>query len=407
MAILGCISIGTFYSLSFAQSSVDPKISAIGPKSEVPIAIQNARWKMLDADINTLTFRSMDTLFNHRKVSQSGRPSTFIRNDQPLNLRYNFEGKDYNSEEFLDRTYTNAMLVMKNGKIVYEIYRNNSNAQTRFMGWSTTKSLISLLVGSALEQGLFSSIDDDITDYLPELKTGAYNGVTIRQILQMRSGVDYEERYDFNQPGIAARNHITSLVKNVSRFVDVAKDIKRLHSPGKVFQYKTIDTAVLGLMIERISHSSLAAFTTKNLWEPLGTEADGFFIMDGKPGIGREFSGAGFNAVLRDYARLGQMMINQGQANGKQIIPAAWIRDSIRPAGKEDQTLDYGYQWWTLSGTTAYSAIGLQGQFIFIDPSTKTMVVKLSYFPPLDKDDAAERESLEFFQALSKWNPNP
>ncbi len=179
-----------------------------------------------------------------------------------------------------------------------------------------------------------------------------------------------------------------------------------MHPPGEVFQYKTIDTAVLGLLIERISQGgTLSSYMTTHLWEPLGAEADGFFIMDGEPGVGREFSGAGFNAVMRDYARIGLMMQNEGRVNGKQIVSPEWIRESTRPTGKQDQLLDYGYQWWTLSGTPAYSAIGLQGQFIFVDPSTKTVVVKLSYFPPQDKNDAAIRESVEFFQAASKWEP--
>ncbi len=404
--LLGGLSFGIFSGMTFGQTFVDPTVAAVGPGSEVPVAIQNARWGMMDGDINTLTFRSMDTLFTHRKVTRSGAVSPFSREDYPLEFTYDFEGKNYNPEEFLERTYTNAMLVLKDGKIVYEVYRNNSDPSTRFMGWSVTKSLTSLLVGVALEQGLIISLDEDITDYLPELRNGAYRGVTIRQVLQMRSGVNYKENYDFNKPGIAARNHITSLVKNVTRFVDVAKDIERLHPPGEVFEYKTIDTAVLGLLIERVSQGgNVSSFMTTHLWEPLGAEYDGFFIMDGEPGVGREFTGAGFNAVARDYARVGLMMLNEGRINGKQIVSSEWVKESTKPAGKEDEQLDYGYQWWTLSGTPAYVAIGLQGQFIFVDPSTETVVVKLSYFPPLDENDAAERESLAFFQAASKWKP--
>jgi hypothetical protein len=399
------LSLAVLSGAAIAQLSLNPTVAAVGPESEVPVAIQNARWRMLDADINTLTFRNMDTLFTTREVARSGKESPLTRADRRLDFTYRFDGKDYTPEQFLDRTYTNALLVIKDGKIVHENYRNNSGSATRFVGWSMTKSFTSLLIGSALEEGHIKSLDDDITDYLPELKPGAYHGVTIRQILQMRSGVDYEERYDFENPGIAARNHITSLVKNITRFVDAAKTIGRLHPPGKVFQYKTLDTAVLGLLIERVTDGSVASYMTTRLWEPLGAEADGFFIMDGEPGIGREFTGAGFNAALRDYARIGLMMANQGRINGKQIVPVAWVKESTRPNGKEDQLMDYGYQWWTLSGTPAYLAMGLQGQFIFVDPSTNTVVVKLSFFPPADKDDAALRESLMFFQAVSKWKP--
>lgn len=398
--------VGLLPLLAQGQVSLDPHVAAVGPASEVPVAIQNARWHMNDADINTLTFRTMDTLFTTRTVARSGQVSELRRSDRALDFSYEFEGETYTPEEFLDRTYTNAMLVIKDGRVVYENYLNHSGPQTRFIGWSMTKSLVSLLIGCALEEGRIKSLDDDITSYLPELKNGGYAGVTIRQVLQMRSGVDYEENYDFAKPGIAARNHILALVKNVARFVEPAKDIRRLHPPGAVFQYKTLDTAVLGLLIERVSEGgTLASYMSQRLWEPLGTESDGFFIMDGPPGSGREFSGAGFNAVLRDFGRIGLMMLNQGRFNGRQIVPADWVGESTTPVGDEQQLLDYGYQWWTVSGTSAYSAMGLQGQFIFVDPATATVVVKLSYFPPLDKDEVAMRESITFFEAVSNWQP--
>src|SRR6185369_13475879 len=226
------------------------------------------------------------------------------------------------------------------------------------------------LVGCALQEGRIKSLDDPITRYLPELVGGGYDGVTIRQILQMRSGVDYEERYDFGNPGAAARNHERALVKNIARFADAARTIKRKHPPGEVWQYKTLDTAVLGWLIERVSGgSTVAAYTAQRLWEPLGAEADAFYIMDGPPGVGREFSGAGFNATLRDFGRIGQMMLQDGQANGHQIVPAEWVRASTKAAGGPGP--GYGLQWWVPSDR-AFQAVGLQGQFIYIDRPSRT-----------------------------------
>lgn len=387
-----------------AQSVVHPILAKNGPVSDVPVAIQNARWAMLNGDINTITFRNMDQLFTTREVAHSGTVSTFVKNEKPLDFTYQFNGQTYTPDEFLDRTYTNAMLIMKEGKIVYENYRNNTNPNTRFMAWSMTKSLTSILVGIAYEQGLIKSLDDDITDYLPELSTGAYKGVTVRQVLGMRSGVAYEERYDFANPGIAATNHILALVKNVARFVEPAKTIKRKHNPGDVFEYKTIDTAVLGLLLERVTGQHVAAYMAQYLWEPLGTQSNGFFIMDGQPGVGREFTGAGFNATLRDFARVGAMMLNQGKFNGKQIVPAKWIELSTVSVGPEDNVKGgYGYQWWTMANSDAYSAIGLQGQFIYVDEASETVIVKLSYFPP-GKD--VTPETLAFFNAASLWHSN-
>jgi CubicO group peptidase (beta-lactamase class C family) len=223
--------------------------------------------------------------------------------------------------------------------------------------------------------------------------------------MQMRSGVDYEERYDFGNPGRAASNHIAALVRNTARFVDVARTLPRIHPPGEVFQYKTIDTAVLGWLVERVTQGSVAAYTARCLWEPLGAEADGYYIMDGPPGVGREFSGAGFNATLRDYARFGQMMLDGGVANGRRIVSEDWVRQSTQPNGPEDpRNGGYGLQWWTMGSSEAYAAIGLQGQYIYVDPTTRTVVVKLSYFPPGD-NSALNGETRAFMAAASAWQP--
>lgn len=385
-----------------------PSALTEGPPSTVPIAVQIARWHMLDGDINMLTFRSMDRLFTTRTVAHAGTPWRLPRADAPLAFTYSFGGKSYSPEDFLDRTYTNALLVMKDGKIVSEIYRNNSDENSRFIGWSMTKSITSLLVGCALSDGRIASLDDDIIAYLPELKGGGYDGVTIRQVLEMRSGVDYEERYDFANPGIAARNHVAALIRNVVRFADAARTVKRVHPPGSVFQYKTLDTAVLGWLIERVSGMTVAAYTAQKLWEPLGAEQDGFYLMDGQPGVGREFSGAGFNATLRDFGRIGQMMLDNGRANGRQVVPADWVRISTAPSTPAQGDAPglptgYGMQWWLLDDKGAYSALGLQGQYIYVDPRSRTVVVKISYFPPGKENATAETGA--FLQAVSAWSP--
>lgn len=388
---------------ALAQAEL-PAVLTSGAPSEVPNAVQLLRWRMNDAEINTLAFRNMDSLFTTRSVPRSGAVWRLERDDHSLDFTYTYDGQSYTPEQFLDRTYTDALLVMKDGRIVYENYRNNSDERTRFMGWSMTKSLVSILVGLALDEGKIASLDDPIEKYLPELKGGGYEGVTIRQILQMRSGVDYEERYDFANPGTAASNHINALVKNVSRFADPARTIERRHAPGEVFAYKTLDTAVLGWLLERTTGTTVSAYMAQHLWEPLGAERDGYFIMDGAPGVGREFTGAGFNATLRDFARVGLMMLNGGSANGKQIVPAEWVALTTRPttASSRGERDGYGMQWWML-GDSAYSAIGLQGQYIYVDPATRTVVVKLSHFPP--GDEAPSAETAAFLAAASAWAP--
>jgi CubicO group peptidase (beta-lactamase class C family) len=385
-------------SVAFTYPAPPPDPSL--PKSDVPVAIQQLRRAMMDSEVNTLTFHNMDQIFTTRTVGRSGPVWALPRADRELDFTYEYNGQRYTPEDFLERTYTNALLVMKDGRIVYENYRNNTNDATRFIVWSTTKSLVGLMVGVAVNEGFIKSVDDPITRYLPELKGGGYDGATVKNILQMRSGVDYEERYDFGNPGTAARNHEQALVTNIVRFADAARTIKRKHPPGQVFQYKTLDTAVLGWLLERVTGRTLASYMAEKFWEPLGAERDAFFIMDGAPGVGREFSGAGFNATVRDLSRIGLMMLNEGKGNGRQIIPAQWVRDSVQP-GTPGPGPGYGYQWWLVDNSSAYYALGLQGQYIYVDPDTRTVIVKVSYFPP--ENQTAHEEVAAFFAAASRW----
>jgi CubicO group peptidase (beta-lactamase class C family) len=389
---------------AFGQQELPPPLRG-NPPSDVPVAVQILRWRMLDGDVSSLMFRSMDTLFTTRTVARSGPVWTLQRADQPLKFSYSWQGEALPAEGFLERTYTNALLVMKDGRIVSEIYRNNTDERSRFIGWSMTKSITSVLIGCALAEQRIDSLDAPITRYLPELSGGGYDGASIRDVMEMRSGVDYEERYDFENPGAAASNHIAALVRNTARFADVARRLPRLAPPGEQFQYKTIDTAVLGWLVERVTQGSVSAYTARCLWEPLGAESNAYYIMDGAPGAGREFSGAGFNATLRDYARFGQMMLDGGVANGRRIVSAEWVRESTEPRHPEDDRRGgYGLQWWTIGESDAYSAIGLQGQYIYVDPPSRTVVVKLSYFPPGD-NSALDAETRAFMRAAAAWKP--
>ncbi|MBD0788345.1 serine hydrolase [Vibrio sp. Y2-5] len=389
---------------SSGTNIVNRCFSNIGPESEVSVALQNLRWSMLDKNVNSLTLRSMETLFTTRLVARSGVVSELPKSQSPMVVSYQFKGETYTTEDFLDRTYTNALLVMKNGVIVYENYLNNMTPDTCHMGWSMTKSIVSTLIGMAYEEGRIHSLDDPIVNYIPELKNGAYNDVSIRHILSMTSGVAYEERYDFDNPGLAATNHIKAIIKNVSRFADAAVDIKKKYEPGKVSEYKTIDTAVLGWLLEKVlDGSNVSSYMAQKLWEPLGAEQNGFFIMDGTPEVGREFTGAGFNAILRDWARFGQMILNKGEFNGHKFISSDYLEKATQSFLPEHpETGGYGYQWWTFSGTNSFAAVGILGQFVFIDPDTNTVIVKLSYCPTEEMDDI-EKETELFLKAVSKW----
>lgn len=390
-----CLVFGT--PAAWAQDAASLEVSPVSP------TVQQVRRAILNRDVNAFYFQHMDALFFTRPVPAGNRPWPLARRDAQPDIAYSWRGQDHDLTAFMDRTYTNALVVLKDGQIVSEIYRNNSTEQTRFASWSMAKSFVSTLVGLAVAEGRIASIDDQVTRYLPELAGGAYAGATIRQVLTMSSGVDYEERYDFENPGIAAWNHENALVQNRVRFADVARTIGRAHRPGEVFAYKTIDTAVLGWLVERVTDRPIAQYMSQKLWEPLGAEQDGFFIMDGPTGVGREFTGAGFAATARDYARFGQMVLDGGRANGRQIVPAEWLRAATQPAISEGTEGGYGFQWWTVPDSDAFYALGLEGQFIYIDPASRTVVVKLSYIPL--EEEAVYGEVLTGMAALARWSP--
>jgi len=383
------------------------------PLSAVPPALQAVRRHMLESPGNMLNFRSMDQLFDTRQVGRAGSVWVLPARSSTLDFSYDSGGERIPARQFEERTFTNALLILKDGTVVYEHYRNMSNERSHFASFSMAKSIMSMLVGIAVGEGRIHSLDDTVEHFVPELKGSGYEGVSLRNLLRMRSGVAYDERYDFGAQSPAQQVFEQAIVQNTHRFADLAPSLRRRMEPGRQFNYSTMDTAVLAWALERAVGQPIATYMTTRLWEPMGMQANGFWIADGPPGVGRELAGMGFNAQARDYARLGQMMLQGGQAMGRQIVPKQWVTESTAsrlidaPApGNEPPPpipLGYGYQWWTLHGTGMYTAIGLQGQFIFVDPATRTVVVKLSFFPP-DQEMKLMGESLDFFRAAAAWN---
>ena len=374
------------------------------------------RQRLIDPDVNMLTFRSIDQMFETIPVAAGGEVWELARNPAPLDFTYEFEGQTIAAADFAERTFTNALLVIKDGAIVAEEYYNKSGEDTHFLSMSTAKSITSNLIGMAIADGHIGSVDDQITAYVPELAGTGYDGVTIRDALMMRSGVDWNERYDFGANSPMQQLHEGAIVENRFRFTDAALGLARLHEPGAVFNYSTVETGVLGWVIENATGKPLPQYMSERWWIPAGMESGGFWLADGEPGVGKAVNGMGFNAVLRDFGRIGLMMLNGGEANGAQLLPAAWVDEATipsegaEPIGQGDtgsvdrrQTRGYQYQWWTFTDSDAYTAIGLQGQFIYVDPASDTVVVKLSYFPPGETRADAETEA--FLRAISDWMP--
>lgn len=371
--------------LAAGLAALGAALAAVGAAAPSDTLIR-ARQQIHDPAINAVTFRTMDAWFPIEEV-RHGRASRLPLRLAPVAPRVPIGGSEAGFDEALQRTYTNALLVIRDGAIIDERYFNGSQADDRFLSWSMAKSITSILLGIALDRRLIRSIADPVEVYLPELRGTAFEGATLEQLLLMRDGTSYTEQKQDGQSTLDVI-HERALIRNETRFTDVTGLGLTLETPhGGRFRYSTLTSGILGRVVEAATGRTLAQFTEEALWKPAGMEAPAYWVLDGELPEGRALGGAAFNATLRDYGRIGLMMLNGGRANGRQIVSRKWVEASTRYTGSApvipQAPRGYQYQWWTILGTERFEAIGIHGQFMSIDPVTRTVIVKLSYWPEL------------------------
>lgn len=355
-------------------------------------------------------FQRPDAYFPHRVAKPGDKvlklPKSKLADD--FEVYYAWEGEWYSLDDFNERTNTNALLILKDGKIVREIYRNGATPESRFISWSTGKSVTSTLVGMAIDDGYIDDVNDPLTKYLPELAGSAYDDVTIRDALQMTSGVEWdEETYTFSDLSKPInRGWEYSILKHQYRFVEGANELPRANVPGTKFNYNTMESCILGWLVEKATKQRITNYLEQRLWQPAGMEFPASWMLDGPEDVGREMAGGMLAASLRDYGRFGLMMSNRGKLNGRQNVSKKWVRAATTADRNavaygnlyEGYPLGYGYQWWLFPGGR-FEAQGIYGQFIFVAPEDDVVIVKLSYWPepwvvPL------EIEGYAFFNAV-------
>lgn len=369
-----------------------------------------ARRGFFDPDHRADKYQRAEQIFPTRMVHAGPRVWQLPVSKQglPADLSYEWQGATYGVEDFNRRTLSNALLVLKDGAIVHESYFNGALPSTRFISFSTGKSVTSTLVGIALAQGLIGSLDDPLTRYLPALVGSAYDGVSVRQALQMTSGVEWdEESYDWSDTTKPlVRDWLGAYVEQRYRMVEGANELPRAHPPGEHFNYSTMESSILGWLVETVSRQRLAEFMEDNLWRPAGMEFDAAWVLDGPEAVGREMAAGGLLATLRDFGRFGLLMARGGEADGRRVVPRGWVNAATRPGsdavdyGKlyPDYPLGYGYQWWLLPNRR-FEAQGVYGQLIYVAPEDDVVIVKLSYWPEAWVP-ALEMESYAFFDAV-------
>ena len=258
-----------------------------------------------------------------------------------------------------------ALVVLKDGQIVYENYFKGTQPDDLRISWSVAKSYLSALVGILLDEGAIASLDDPVTTYAPKLKGTAYDGATLRNVLNMASGVTFDEDYLDPDSDINKMGRALALGGELDDFTASLKDT--FTTPGSQWQYVSIDTHVIGMVVRGATGRSVTDLLSEKVITPMGLEHAPYYVTDG---AGVAFVLGGLNLTTRDYARMGQMFLQKGRYNGQQIVPADWIAASTAPsAPTAEGQIGYGYQWWIPQGATEgeFMARGVYGQYIYIN----------------------------------------
>lgn len=268
-------------------------------------------------------------------------------------------------EAWRDERQVTSLVVLRDGQIVHEGYHLGTGPEDLRISWSVAKSFLSALIGILLEEGQIESLDTPVTAYVPALIGGAYDGATIRNVLQMSSGVSFDEDTQDFWSEINQMGRILALGGSMDGFAADLTD--RFQPPGTAFKYVSIDTHILGMVARGATGQSMADALSTRVLAPMGLDGTPYYIADG---YGVAFVLGGLNMTTRDYARLGLMYLQGGRLNGRQIVPASWVRDSTAPSARTAPgALQYGYQWWMPSDAVPgeFLARGIYGQYVYVN----------------------------------------
>ena len=285
-------------------------------------------------------------------------------------LRYEVNGESFALADYMQHNHVGGLLVLKDGQIVLEQYGLGNDEDTQWVSFSMTKSVVSLLTGAAIADGYINSVNDPVTDYLPQLRGSAYDGVSIRNVLQMASGTDWNE--DYADPA----SDVATSPSDMLALMQFMGEKARVAEPGERFNYNTGETNLAGAIVRAAIGNNLAAYLTQKIWQPWGMESDATWISHGP--YGGELGGCCLAPVLRDWGRLALLVMNDGVLHdGSRLVPEGWIAESTEPSAGSD---NYGYLWW-LNGDGTFRASGIFGQGIYLSPEEDLVIVVQGAWP--------------------------
>ena len=296
--------------------------------------------------------------------------------NDPFNFQTTSSGKfpkelnDKPFDKFLQDNNTVGFLIIKNDTIQYEKYFKGYDKQSIVPSFSMAKSVTSILIGCAIDDALILSVEEPITVYIPELKENGFDKVTIKHLLQMTSGIKFNESY-VNPFGDAASFYYGQNLRKEIRKMKLKRE------PGKKFEYVSGNTQLLGLVLERaLNGKTVSTYLQEKIWTPLGMEYDASWSIDRKKN-GLEKTFCCLNASARDFAKIGRLYKNKGNWNGKQIVSQKWVEESTKLDIREGSASYYQYQWWLPVPNEDFMAQGILGQFIYVNPARDLIIIRL------------------------------
>ena len=334
-------------------------------------------------------FRSMARLYGGGVVHHGSSVLPLPKAAHELEVRFNAAGRSYDVAGFTRHNRVAGLIVLHRGRIVLEHYGLGRRSQDQWVSFSVAKSITSTLLGAAVRDGAIGGLDEPVSRYIPELANSAYSGVSLRQALTMSTGLRWNENYADPQSDWGRTLSLATPgdARPGVDIVDYMMHVPRASAPGSVFLYNSGNAQILGILVQRAVHKTLAAYLEEKIWRPLGMEADAYWVNDR---FGRTFGRSLFNATLRDYARFGYFFMHGARIHGASILPEGWVDDATRSHIHTDwDDIGYGYQWW-VNPDGSYRAIGIFGQMIFLDASADVVIVTNSAWPQADWDPGYE-----------------
>mgnify|MGYP000241653074 FL=1 len=336
-------------------------------------------------------FRSLDSIavLAEANVIAAGGTAFPMPIGKPISLPMSVE-------TYMLEQRTAGLVIIQNGKLRLEKYGLDFNAQGQWTSFSVAKSFTSTLVGAAVKDGFINSIDDKVSDYIPDLKGSAYDDVSIRQLLTMTSGVKWNEDYEDKNSDVALFNEHKAEA-GVDTTVSYMRTLSREAPAGKKWVYKTGETNLIGVLVSSATGKTLSDYLSEKIWAPFGMEQNGSWLLGS---TGHEISGCCIQASTRDFARFGQFMLRGAQIGGEAVVPEGWVAAATsKQADIGDPGKGYGYQWWTYDNGS-YAARGIFGQGIFVDPNRKLIIASNSNWLRAKDDDTLGAQREAFYKSV-------